>query len=283
MAKSSKLIDEESYFKETQNTILKKVFDKDFSNIKTIEDAKSYFKRLQEFELFRGDFKGDTTFKDFYEDRLKDAKLLLSKKGYDVEVLDETYSYKKREFYPFETKEEQYHKEQTFLSSEISNEIFDNDKKVSLDEINEYGFWCARKYDKHYYLLTKNGKPLSLEIGGPICGSIYSNKYGSDLSKNVIEEQGNFCVNDSNNEKVVLNEKVLTEDFDKLQSRIGELVDNKIKSKQRLQEMKSIAKKQKTSAISNIINEIKNLFSKKRELASRNSEDAENKEGNNIK
>ena len=275
---SEKLKDEEAYFKETQNTILEKVFYKEFANIKTIEDAKSYFERLQGFELVRGNFKNDNTFKKFYENRLRVAKMILAKKGYDVKTLDETCSYKESEFYPFQTKEQEYSKTQRFLINGISKEMLD-DKEVSSEKIKQYKFFSARRGDDHYYLLAKNGQPILLEMGGPVSADIYSNK--RYLPQNLLQEQDSFYISVSDNEKISLEERPLTRDFAKFQSKIVEVAGKQRVSNQRMQEMRAIAKKQRTSVISNIINEIKNLLPKNRVFAEQKNK--ENKEDDTIK
>lgn len=282
LVNSEKLKDEEKYFKETQDTILEKVFYKEFANIKTIEDAKSYFERLQGFELVRGNFKNDNTFKKFYENRLRVAKMILAKKGYDVKTLDETCSYKESEFYPFQTKEQEYDKTQRFLINGISKEMLD-DKEVSAEKIKEYKFFSAKRGDDHYYLLAKNGQPILLEMGGPVSASIYSNRYKNGLPQNLLQEQDSFYISISDNEKISLEERPLTEDFAKFQSKIVEAVEKKRVSNQRIQEIKAIAKKQRTSNISNIINEIKNLLPKNRVFNEQKNKENKDKEDDNIK
>ncbi len=278
-----KLKDDEAYFKQTQNTILKKVFYKEFENIKTIEDAKSYFERLQGFELVRGKFGNDNTFKKFYENRLIVAKKILTKKGYDVQVLDETCSYKESEFYPFQTKEEEYGKTQRFLINGISKEMIEDKEEISSEKIKEYKFFSAKKGDDHYYLLARNGKQISLEMGGPVCATVYSKRYGKNLPSNLLQEQDSFYISISDNEKISLEERTLTEDFDKFKSKIGEIVENQRTYKQRMQEIRAIAKKQRTSVISNIINEIKNLLPRNRVFAQQKNKDSTNKEDDIIK
>lgn len=278
----TKLKDDEEYFKETQNTILKKVFYKEFSNIKNIEDAKSYFERLQGFELVIGKFKDDDTFKKFYENRLRLAKRFLTQKGYDVQVLDETCSYKESEFHPFQTKKQEYSDTQKFLINEISMEMLD-DAEVSLEKIKEYKFFSAKKDDDHYYLLTRNGQPISLEIGKARSASIYSSRYKKGLPQELLQEQDSFCINISDNEKISLEERPLTEDFGEFQSKIKESKQKKIVSKQKMQEIRAIAKNQRTSVISNVINEIKNLLSKNKVFADKKNKDNENREDDTIK
>ncbi len=272
-----KLKDDESYFKETQDTILKKVFYKEFAKIKNIEDAKNYFERLQGFELVRGNFKNDNTFKKFYESRLKVAKMILSKRGYDVQVLDETCSYKESEFYPFQTKEQEYSKTQRFLINGISKEMAE-DKEISSEKIKEYKFFSARKGNDYYYLLTRNGHPISLETGDPVQTTVYSEKYKRGLPSNLLQEQDSFYISNSDNEKISFEERTLTDDFDKFQSKIRENVEKKRASKQKMQEIKVIAKKQRTSIISNIISEIKNLLPRNRVLAQQKNKDTIDKE-----
>ena len=263
-----KLKDDEAYFKQTQNTI---------------EDAKSYFERLQGFELVRGKFGNDNTFKKFYENRLIVAKKILTKKGYDVQVLDETCSYKESEFYPFQTKEEEYGKTQRFLINGISKEMIEDKEEISSEKIKEYKFFSAKKGDDHYYLLARNGKQISLEMGGPVCATVYSKRYGKNLPSNLLQEQDSFYISISDNEKISLEERTLTEDFDKFKSKIGEIVENQRTYKQRMQEIRAIAKKQRTSVISNIINEIKNLLPRNRVFAQQKNKDSTNKEDDIIK
>lgn len=99
----------EKYFEETQNTILERVFDRDFENVGSLEDACAYFEKLRRFELTRGRLEGSVFFEQYYNEKLNKVKGLLTEKGIDSSKLEEgleKYKYERQEFNPSRTKEE---------------------------------------------------------------------------------------------------------------------------------------------------------------------------------
>ena len=58
---------------ELQSELLKRCYDSKFTQIENIEDAANLFKELQEINKVRAHFKGDTSFKDFYEEKYKEC------------------------------------------------------------------------------------------------------------------------------------------------------------------------------------------------------------------
>lgn len=152
------LLDEVKYFKETQDILMKKVFDKDFKNIKNIEDAKLYFQKLRNFETVRGristkngyDFiyYEDKSFEDYYNEKYVSTIETLKRNGFTEEEIQanlESYKYERQEFKTFQTKEEEKDFMKLVVASHMSNVCIEEKKMVDL-----------KKYEYRYFKISPN-------------------------------------------------------------------------------------------------------------------------------
>ena len=152
--KERKPFDEIKYFKETQDILMKKVFDKDFEDIKNIDDAKLYLQKLRDFETVRGrissfdkevyDFIEDTSFQEYYDKKYKEVIERIANKGIKKEEIVsnlEQFEYERQEFKPRSTEEEEEEQEQEwtkdFIVSKIAEKCIRNKEKI---DINQYYF-----------------------------------------------------------------------------------------------------------------------------------------------
>lgn len=244
--------DEKEYFKETQNTILEVIFNKEFAEIKSLAEAKSYLKRLQDFELVRGKVEGDTTFKDFYEEKLQMIKEKFIERGFGknyVEHILAENQYKEKQFYPEETEEQKYERRQNEIAREIAGEIKDNENIE--EKIKEFQSFIIEKGDEEYLLLTQNGKPKWMQVGNARQSTWFWDIFG-DLDEKVQQEGVNFILNDSNNERLKFEEENLIQNNQLLKEEVENLV-NARKAYEEKEELNKIASSQRLSSVNKII------------------------------
>lgn len=157
------------YFKDTQDIFLKKAFDLEFQKVSDVNSARLFFERLRNFETVRAriyyDYgEIDTFFSDYYTEKYKDCVERLEKSGISVEEISnqlEDYKYKRQNFKPMLTKEEQQEliKDELFRTCIINNIKFDCNKfecksyKVST---NTYTLVIINKEDQNTYICYLN-------------------------------------------------------------------------------------------------------------------------------
>ena len=105
-------LNKEYLIRSTQNTLLKTVFNRDFKDIKSVEDAREYFEKLREFEKTRARTSSldpktgrkteeDTTYEKYYEKQLQKAKEKLKSLGIPEEQIQDglkEYQYQRQDF-----------------------------------------------------------------------------------------------------------------------------------------------------------------------------------------
>ena len=180
--------DEVQYFKETQDILMKKVFDKDFKSIKSIEDAKLYFQKLRSFETVRGristeygnDFLyyEDKSFEDYYSEKYASTIEKLKRNGFTEDEIHanlENYKYEKQEFKTFRTKDEEQELAKEFVVMEIAKRIIKQKKKIV--DYNKYDFEYLKTASDSYYFFCINN-----ETSGKMGFSI-QNSYEKEVAK----------------------------------------------------------------------------------------------------
>ena len=143
--------DKTNYFKETQDSLLKIVFEKDFKNISSVEDAEKYLKRLQKFETERArisqiDYKeksvqNDEFFKKFYNEKFHEIGQLLLNKGYakqEIVARLEKYKYRQQEFKPMFLEEEVRRKCEDYYFVFLAKEVINGNMTETDDKIDVY-------------------------------------------------------------------------------------------------------------------------------------------------
>lgn len=168
------------YFDETQNTILERVFDRDFESINNFEDAEMYFEKLRKFELTRGKIKGNNYFEQYYDDKLNKAKELLMEQGLDISKIDEfleKYKYQEQEFYPARDREEIIkiiQNESSLVCTKMNiQEIYkiengNNQMLSGEDAVKKIkGMWAENPQSPnggYIFVLTYDNNPLSVHV-----------------------------------------------------------------------------------------------------------------------
>lgn len=176
--------------KELQNMIMHTSFNKEFENIQTIQDAKSYLERLRDFELYRGkitalsnngDLIRDNSYKDYYTNQ---HTKLQERFGDRLEE----YSYKGQEMKPtLEESEEKIQEQIKRLLMERMIGTYEGDKnKIArqprIEMLKKGASWVISKI---------NGKVLEIPI-------IYIGNKDRDLYTSITwkEEDTNEAISD---------------------------------------------------------------------------------------
>jgi len=113
-----------------QNLILKRVFDKEFPEELTMENAQKYLSRLQGMELQRARIEGDEYFKEFYEEKYRIIKQQLLEKGmiWKSEAIKGTeYIYVNAHKYTSDEKEEE---DSVYFDSESDSLKFEQNGQI---------------------------------------------------------------------------------------------------------------------------------------------------------
>ena len=246
-----KIEDEIEYFKETQNTVLQKVFDKDFADIETVENAKEYLKKLQSFELTRGKIEGDTFFKEYYEEKFEAVKVKLNLKGENIGKLS-NFEYKESEFYPITTKEEMNQHMLDIASEEIPKYI-EKGKDIS-NELRNFKFYTAKQGSIDRLLITINDNPIYMEYGDNKTGWGASTLDDENSYLNRIEKIDETFKMDIGDKKYVDFQEFALENMQELEERVDKLVNGR----------EGITIEEKTSFLQKInpINQIRELYQK---------------------
>lgn len=156
--------DEEKYFLETQNKLLTIVFNKDFESVKTIEDMKDYFEKLDSFQLVRGRYKNDSFYKSFYEHKYNEAVNILKQQGLSQEEITnvlEDYKYNKKPFKRYKTEEE----ENSFILEDIPlllNNVISTKEEVDFKKL---GVFKYSDDNNIVSIVVYNGETISAGIG----------------------------------------------------------------------------------------------------------------------
>ena len=265
-----RLKNEVEYFIETQDVILEAIFDKDFEGIEQLDDAKSYFKRLQSFELVRGKIQGETTFREFYEEKLRLVKQKLLEKEFseeNIQMLLDECQYQEMMFYPINTEEEKYNNYKRLAVTYVADEI-GNNQNVS-EQINDFQFLIAKKEGTEYFVITRGGEPIFMCMDRGYNDVIYSGKFGDKLvlpkDVSLVRESESLYINIADSEKILLEQVSVIQDFEVFQQEIEKKIEaNKLEAMQmeeqymiQMEEMKKVAQKQRLPIVNAMIKKIK--------------------------
>jgi len=159
--------DDIQYLMDTQNILMKEVFNQDFEKIKTIEDAKKFFEKLKNFETFRtkvaireknGDVIHDNSYQRYYEEKLEEITQLLEKNGVDKQTIDtellKKYQYTPQEFKPTLTKEDQFEYMKKRIAKFLTDKIINENRPINFSEY-EYNYSSIDDKTNIYFIVKK--------------------------------------------------------------------------------------------------------------------------------
>ncbi len=150
----------------TQDRLLQMVFDKDFEDIHSLKDAENYFEKLRNFERVRAKvyyngekenkkYSGDIVYKQYYEQKYKEAKQLLENLGISEEEIErrlESYKYQSQWFWPEE-------KGMDYAKKEFARAIYNDNRGKDSYNLEDYTLVkVTRKTGKIDYYVIKNNK-----------------------------------------------------------------------------------------------------------------------------
>ncbi len=150
-------------FKNIQDELLRKCFDKRFSKINNITDAKKYMELLRNFETYRGKITyltkdgtivEDNTFKEYYQERYQ---ALIYKFPDKLSNLEE-YTYKEQEYKPTEDQIQKY-RENVIRNSLLSAMI--QEVNGNLDSIPRNIQVSMKRNADFYFVYNINGNQLT--------------------------------------------------------------------------------------------------------------------------
>lgn len=292
-----RLKDPSKYFQDTQNFILERVFDKEFSLINSIEDANNYIEKLKNFETTRGSIPGDETFKKYYEQKLLLIKEKLIEKGYEEKEISEfeiEHQYKQQEYYPVKTEEE---KENIFSKSLINKYAFiPAFKEIINSNPERIKFFTAKINDEiQYYLISLDDKPLFLDrlyitsidsinlFENREESSIELKRYNTKNQDTIINEDGIYKIIAEDGKEIPFENRGLPYNIPNFNNLIElgkqcilKEEEHKNMIEQQKNALRAIANTQKTSSLKKISRYIKELFSFKTKNT-KNTNDINNK------
>ena len=265
------------YFKDTQDIILRNIFDRELKEIHTIEDAESYLIRLQGFENTRGREigKDDKEFREYYNYQLVLIKERLIENGYSEEqilkILQE-HQYKKQKFLPLygtTSERERLITDEKVLrvaSAAIAGIL--KDEQDIQGKLREFAFYRGLKGDYEdeyieYLLITRNGQPIAMHLLKNFCNIFqqhYKEKNGELVlpsNFSLIEKQNSFSIKDDEDNIIDLQESNLSIDDLKAIKHRPMLTPQNIEW---IESLTIIAKNQKLSAINRVALKIKGAF-----------------------
>ena len=163
------------YLKKTQNVLLENVFDKDFTKVENLEDAKRFLEKLRNFETTRTKIRiydydkregtKDTSFKEYYYKKFEEISRLLEGKGISREHINaelEQYQYEEQEFKPKFSREKELRLIKSDVIRLLGNKVIDNNmidmsdcyvKVFRMSNENAYNFFIVKKgTNKGYWL-----------------------------------------------------------------------------------------------------------------------------------
>ena len=170
-----KIIDEFKKFSNMQNVLLKKAFDRDFSEVKDIESAQKFFQKLRGFETERcrfavsdGNVSEDLSFQNYYYSKYEETIKNLSKLGIDKNEIQEglkEYKYKKQKFKSYRSEEEL----QEDFKTQIKNFSYQKYKEENVVVNNDdYDFRCYEILPNSGFLVCIQKKESGLGIYTPV-------------------------------------------------------------------------------------------------------------------
>ena len=183
--------DEIGYFQETQNILLHKAFDSDFSRIKTDEDAKKFLTKLREFEPYRarvvrismGKTTPDNSFEFYYNEMYTKTNDLLEQLGYNhldiYKAIGELF-YKSQPNYP------QIPKEQTLANAKktkFDSMVYSCMKYDKILDPNDIMTYLIKVPDTNDYCLVSTVNSIT-ERAIPIPDVYSTRKFVKDIVKN---------------------------------------------------------------------------------------------------
>lgn len=264
------------YLKDTQDTLLEVIFNKDLEGVEDLETAANYLKKLQDFELSRvkiternkdGKFDKDTSFEELYNSKLQTIKERLIQKGFnenDVMSMINKHLYRESQFLPKETAEEQDKRIEKIITENISKSI--ESGQVTADKLKEFKAYVSKRKDGEVLIITRAGKPVSMKINSKNEFGL-SNSKSYDFKKTIPEgfsfaqDEGVFFISSPDGTEILLDEVTLTPDFQqKVQKKIEsnrtptkQEQTSTSKSQTQMEEIKKIANTQNITRVNQMI------------------------------
>ena len=245
-----------------QNLILERVFNKEFPEELTIENAQQYLKRLQGMELQRARIEGDEYFKEFYEEKYTAIKQQLTEKGYELSEIEEKIpQYVPAEFYPTPLEKKikespiSYLAEKLVKPHEIARQCMRN--RVASIEQEDFNTYVIRRDNLFLEFFIYKG----VIFEGTTIND--SQKIHIEAQRNTSDEktEENMVYFDSESDSLKFNENGEIYEFEEVD--VSEEFIKKINSEiQRLEELRENAMQQKNSEIQSTK---RNLFQKIKE------------------
>lgn len=245
-----------------QNLILERVFNKEFPEELTMENAQEYLSRLQEMELQRARIEGDEYYKEFYEQKYRTIKQQLIEKGYELsEVEEKIPQYIPAEFYPtpLEKKIQEspisYLAERLVKPHDIARQCMSN--RVASIEQEDFKTYLMRRDNLFLEYFTYKGMILegsAIKDGERIYIDAQRYTSGEKTEENMVyyDSESDSLKFDENGETYEFEEVDVSENF-------IERINLEI---QRLEELRKNAMQQRDSEIQNTK---RNLFQKIKE------------------
>ena len=153
-------------FKKIQDTLLRKVFDKDFSKVNSLDDAKQYLQKLRGFETQRGlisriDLEKkveieDKTFEEYYNQKFLDVINVLESKGLSSEYISsqlKDFKYEKQPYNSIYTKEEEQNVVENIIVHNLIDISFEKNKKFDL---NKYSFEYYKSNNENFFIIMND-------------------------------------------------------------------------------------------------------------------------------
>ena len=272
MIKEDKIKDIKKYLSDTQNLLLKRVFDKDFEGVNSIETADKYLEKLKAMGYERAKVKNENTYELYYNEKLEQTRQKLLQLGCeekDIDNLVDNYKYEEPKFFPMETKEESIKRLQKYCSDSMSLDCiidYDQDIDEQLDSIKAY--YCGNEgKTRTYFLVTKNGKPVYMQYGNRSRSIGFNrDKEGNlDLSGSDINltqnDEGEFIISGKDDFK--MEEVPYTEDREKIIQTIQQQIEKKEKRQQQKEQFKTMYKIQKKSDLFLVASKLRFMLNNK--------------------
>ena len=250
---------------DTQDKLLKMVFDKDIKDVQSIEDAENYFDKLRYFERLRAKveyirddnkkYNGDAVYQEYYEQKYEEVKRALEEKGIPKEEIEsrlEEYKYKPQFFLP----EAEY---MNYAKAKFAQVVYVNTKE------GEY-------YDPTGYKLVKATRPS----GRILYYVVKDNKLYTPIGK-MDEGKGHYVYDVSVEEDAEGYLKKVEKDSDieeylylltreELEEQIENIIENEKESKKNIEERnnQSLLPVKKENIFKRIYNKIKSAFQRRK-------------------
>jgi len=288
----------DKFFQKTQNFLLERVFDKEFEEIETIEDAKKFMEKLQKFETTRGTEAGDKAFEEYYEKYLEQAKKRLKENKYnETEIAEfiENHKYRRQEYNQINL--------DGLLKNSIINEciempnfrdaITSQEKNVKLfranDDENGIFYYLLQVDDRmmlivHSYACTLVGSS-SLKMDDKETINIILNNAGKqckaisgktcNISNTYEYVDGKPYIKNKDGEIIDFEEEEIPEYLKKPEELITMVEDKKVEMQK--EALRKIAEKQPKSLLAKISDKLKELLNREKNKASNEERSDEEK------